>query len=164
MEDVNKQKEIDAEIERRIAEREAAAAKEKGTPAPENKPEEAQSQEAPEKPALTLMDIVNNQSTTKRASDFTEYNSKKKLVEAGVLTASQQEMVMKLKGTFTFHIHNSKKYLVITLFNSSNKEYNFLVVKLDTMEVIESDTIKNAKQIVLEKIKEEETKTEQQPA
>lgn len=104
---------------------------------------------------LTLMDIINNQETSRKPSEFIEYPSKKKLAEAEVLPPEQLEQILRLKGTFSFQLHKSKKYIVITTYNASEKEYNFMIVNLSNMYVYEADTIKLAKRKVLEMLAEE---------
>lgn len=97
-----------------------------------------------------IQEVVANQETTRRTSSFTEYNSKKKLFDAGVLTETQQTYIQQLKGTFTFHLHTGNRYLVITMYYSRDKKYGFLVVDLETLQCAEADSVKNAKKEVLE--------------
>jgi len=97
-----------------------------------------------------IQEVVANQETVKRTSSFTEYNSKKKLFDAGVLNEQQQTYIQQLKGTFTFHLHTGNRYLVITMYYSKDKKYGFLVVDLETLQCAEADSVKNAKKEVLE--------------
>ena len=97
-----------------------------------------------------IQEIVANQETTKRTTSFTEYNSKKKLFDAGVLNEKQQTYIQQLKGTFTFHLHTGNRYLVITMYYSRDKKYGFLVVDLETLQCAEADSVKNAKKEVME--------------
>ena len=97
-----------------------------------------------------IQEVVANQETAKRTTSFTEYNSKKKLFDAGVLNEQQQTYIQQLKGTFTFHLHTGNRYLVVTMYYSKDKKYGFLVVDLETLQCAEADSIKNAKKEVME--------------
>jgi hypothetical protein len=97
-----------------------------------------------------IQEVIANQETAKRTTSFTEYNSKKKLFDAGVLNEKQQTYIQQLKGTFTFHLHTGNRYLVITMYYSKDKKYGFLVVDLETLQCAEADSVKNAKKEVLE--------------
>lgn len=97
-----------------------------------------------------IQEVVANQETAKRTTSFTEYNSKKKLFDAGVLNEQQQTYIQQLKGTFTFHLHAENRYLVVTMYYSKDKKYGFLVVDLETLQCAEADSVKNAKKEVME--------------
>ena len=97
-----------------------------------------------------IQEVVATQKTVKRTSSFTEYNSKEKLFDAGVLNEQQQTYIQQLKGTFTFHLHTGNRYLVVTMYYSKDKKYGFLVVDLETLQCAEADSVKNAKKDVLE--------------
>lgn len=97
-----------------------------------------------------IQEVIANQETTKRTTSFTEYNSKKKLFDAGVLNEKQQTYIQQLKGTFTFHLHTGNRYLVVTMYYSKDKKYGFLVVDLETLQCAEADSVKNAKKEVME--------------
>lgn len=97
-----------------------------------------------------IQEVVATQETVKRTSSFTEYNSKKKLFDAGVLNEQQQTYIQQLKGTFTFHLHTGNRYLVVTMYYNKDKKYGFLVVDLETLQCAEADSVKNAKKDVLE--------------
>lgn len=112
----------------------------------------------------SIQDTIATQEKTTRTSAFTEYNSKKKLFAAGILTAEQEQYITQLKGTFTFHIHNENRYLVVTMYYSATKTYGFIIVDLNTLQCATADSIKNAKKGVLDVIaadNTEEPKTEE---
>lgn len=98
----------------------------------------------------TINEVISEQTTTSRASSFTEYNSKKKLLNSGVLSEEQSVFIQKLKNTFTFYIHNDNDFLVITMYYSTTKKYDFLVVDLNTLKVAQAESVKVAKQAILE--------------
>lgn len=112
----------------------------------------------------SIQETIATQEKTTRTSAFTEYNSKKKLFAAGILTAEQEQYIAQLKGTFTFHIHNENRYLVVTMYYSATKTYGFIIVDLNTLQCATADSIKNAKKGVLDVIAStntEEPKTEE---
>ena len=98
----------------------------------------------------TMDEVISEQKVTSRTSCFTEYNSKKKLLESGLLSEEQGTFIQKLKNTFTFYIHADLDFLVITMYYSTTKKYAFLVVDLATLKVAEAESVKVAKQAILE--------------
>ena len=98
----------------------------------------------------TMEQVIGEQVGTSRTSSFTEYNSKKKLLASGILTEKQSTYIQQLKNTFTFYIHNDNDFLVITMYYSTTKKYGFLVVDLNTLKVSVVESVKVAKQAILE--------------
>ena len=98
-----------------------------------------------------INDFASTQSRATRVKNFTEFTSKKKLEDAAVLTPAQLEEVKKIKGTFTFALHNDGRYMVITLYHANaEKKYQFIILDLETLQVAECDSVKNAKAAVME--------------
>ena len=98
-----------------------------------------------------INDFASTQSRATRVKNFTEFTSKKKLEDAGVLTPAQLEEVKKIKGTFTFALHNDGRYMVVTLYHANaEKKYQFIILDLETLQVAECDSVKNAKAAVME--------------
>lgn len=98
-----------------------------------------------------INDFASTQSRATRVKNFTEFTSKKKLEDAAVLTRAQLEEVKKIKGTFTFALHNDGRYMVVTLYHANaEKKYQFLILDLETLQVAECDSVKNAKAAVME--------------
>lgn len=101
---------------------------------------------------------------TARTKNFMEFGSKKKLEEAGVLSAEKLDFVKQIRGTFTFALHTEGRYMVITLYHAnSEKKYRFIVVDLDNKLIAECDSVKNAKAEVMELVSTA-TKSEEAPA
>lgn len=101
---------------------------------------------------------------TARTKNFMEFSSKKKLEEAGVLSAEKLDFVKQLRGTFTFALHTEGRYMVITLYHANaEKKYQFIVVDLDNKLIAECDSVKNAKAEVMELVSTA-TKSEEAPA
>ena len=98
-----------------------------------------------------INDFAATQTRATRVKNFTEFTSKKKLEDAAVLTPAQLEEVKKIKGTFTFALHNDGRYMVVTLYHANaEKKYQFLILDLETSQVAECDSVKNAKAAVME--------------
>nr|DAG78584.1 MAG TPA: hypothetical protein [Caudoviricetes sp.] len=98
-----------------------------------------------------INDFASTQSRVTRVKNFTEFTSKKKLEDAAVLTPAQLEEVKKIKGTFTFALHNDGRYMVVTLYHANaEKKYQFIILDLETSQVAECDSVKNAKAAVME--------------
>lgn len=98
-----------------------------------------------------INDFASTQSRATRVKNFTEFTSKKKLEDAAVLTPAQLEEVKKIKGTFTFALHNDGRYMVVTLYHANaEKKYQFIILDLETSQVAECDSVKNAKAAVME--------------
>lgn len=99
----------------------------------------------------SINDFASTQSRATRVKNFTEFTSKKKLEDAAVLTPAQLEEVKKIKGTFTFALHNDGRYMVVTLYHANaEKKYQFIILDLETSQVAECDSVKNAKAAVME--------------
>lgn len=98
-----------------------------------------------------INDFASTQTRATRVKNFMEFTSKKKLEDAAVLTPAQLEEVKKIKGTFTFALHNDGRYMVVTLYHANaDKKYQFLILDLETLQVAECDSVKNAKAAVME--------------
>ena len=98
-----------------------------------------------------INDFASTQTRATRVKNYMEFTSKKKLEDAGVLTPAQLEEVKKIKGTFTFALHNDGRYMVVTLYHANaEKKYQFLILDLETLQVAECDSVKNAKAAVME--------------
>lgn len=97
-----------------------------------------------------ITDVIASQATTRKTSAFVTYSNKKQIMEAGELTEEHKKFIKALKGTFSFALHTSGKYLIVTLFVSREKKYKYLVVDLKTMNCVEVGSIKVAKYEVME--------------
>lgn len=99
----------------------------------------------------TLQDVINTQTTTRtNEGQFTEYNSKKKLLGSNVLPQNVCNYISQLKNTFTFYVHNSAQFVVITMYYSTTKTYGFYVLNTTTLQIAQADSVKLAKQGVLQ--------------
>ena len=90
-----------------------------------------------------------------RVKHFTEYTSKKQLENSGALTGAELEFAKNIKGTFSFSLHEGKRYMAVTLYRATaEKKYVFLIVDLQEKAIAEMDSIKNAKAGILELVQE----------
>lgn len=83
-------------------------------------------------------------------AQFTQYASKKQLAQANVLESEKLDFLCAIKNTFTFALHNAGQYVAVTLYYASTKSYGFLVVDLHNKQVAEVESIKKAKQEIME--------------
>ena len=116
-----------------------------------------------------INDFASTQTRATRVKNFMEFTSKKKLEDAAVLTPAQLDEVKKIKGTFTFALHNDGRYMVVTLYHANaEKKYQFIILDLETLQVAECDSVKNAKAAVMELVnatataQQEEEKAEEE--
>lgn len=117
--------------------------------------------------AINFTSNINEFTTANRSArtkNFTEFGSKKKLEEAGVLPADQLDFVKQIRGTFTFALHTGGKYMVITLYHANaEKKYQFIVVDLENKLIAECDSVKNAKAEVMELVSTATAPAEEAP-
>lgn len=90
-----------------------------------------------------------------RATQFTNYASKKQLQNASILNDEAMKFLMEIKNTFSFAVHNDKQYVAITLYYASTKKYGFIVVDLHNKAIAEVASIKQAKQEILALVNEQ---------
>ena len=106
--------------------------------------------------AINFTKNVEQYTTTQkntRAKHFMEFTSKKQLEQADILNAQELEFVKSIKGTFSFSLHEEKRYMAITLYKANaDRKYNFLIVDLQEKAIAEADSIKNAKSAILEQV------------
>ncbi len=84
------------------------------------------------------------------STQFTTYSSKKQLQNANVLNAQHLQFLLNIKNTFTFAVHNNLQYVAITLYYASTKSYAFIVVNLHNSTIAQAQSIKHAKQAILQ--------------
>lgn len=100
---------------------------------------------------------------TERVKHFTEYTSKKQLENAGVLEAEELNFVKSIKNTFTFALHEEKRYMAITLYKANaEKKYGFLVLDLQAKAIAQVESIKTAKTEILALVAENKATAQEQ--
>lgn len=107
----------------------------------------------------TIQNVISTQvSTRTNTTQFTEYNSKKKLLASGVLDENVCNYINQLKNTFTFYVHNSAQFVVITMYYSTTKTYGFYVLNTTTLQIAQAESVKLAKQGVLQLLADQSNK------
>lgn len=99
-----------------------------------------------------------------RVKHFTEFASKKQLENSGILGEAELEFAKSIKGTFSFALHEGKRYMAVTLYRATaENKYAFLIVDLQEKAIAEMDSIKNAKAGIMELVEAKES-AEEEPA
>ena len=99
----------------------------------------------------TLEEVISTQTNGRTNNgQFTEYNSKKKLIGSNLYSETVNNYIGQLKNTFTFYVHNGLKYIVLTMYYSTTKTYGFYVLDTETLQVAEVQSVKTGKKEVLE--------------
>lgn len=109
----------------------------------------------------TLMDVINNQVTTRRTrvSNWVEIGSKKKLTESKLIEKDKLDVILQLRGTFNFNLHVSNKWMVITMYNNRDK-YSYLVLNLTDLSCVTMGSIREAKKYAEAQLAKENNATE----
>lgn len=109
--------------------------------------------------AINFTKNIEQYTTTQRnarVKHFMEFTSKKQLQDAGVLSDEALQFAMSIKGTFSFALHEGKRYMAVTLYKATaERKYNFLVLDLQERAVAEADSIKEAKSDILDIVEED---------
>ena len=103
---------------------------------------------------LTLNELVNANNNNTRTKAYITYDSKKKLLADDdtikTLSAINTEFIdllKMLKNVFAIAINNSdNSYVVITMYYSTTKSYEYIVCNVSTLDCVSFDSVKTAKQ------------------
>lgn len=103
---------------------------------------------------LTLNELVNANNNNTRTKAYITYDSKKKLLADDgtikTLSAINTEFIdllKQLKNVFAIAINNSdNSYVVITMYYSTTKSYEYIVCNVSTLDCVSFDSVKTAKQ------------------
>ena len=107
---------------------------------------------------LTVQQIVQQQKLNS-IKQYTNYTSKQSLLNSNVLTKTQQQTVQSIKNCFSFSLHNSKQFLIITMYFNSTKSYSYYVLNFTTNNVTIFNSIKQSKQFVKQQITQQQQQT-----
>ena len=110
-----------------------------------------------------VTDIITENTRASRKQFFTYYGSKKQLVNAEVLSSEVLEYVTKIKGAYGFDLHVSNKYLLIYVYDASNKSYSYYVMDLENLAIAQVTSPRIGKDEICKLIaaeKEAEEKTD----
>lgn len=109
--------------------------------------------------AINFTKNIEQYTTTQRntrAKHFMEYTSKKQLQDAGALEGDALEFATSIKGTFSFAIHENKRYVAVTLYKATaERKYNFLILDLQEKAIAEANSIREAKSSILELVEQD---------
>lgn len=107
---------------------------------------------------MTLNELVNKNNENTRVSKYTTYDSKKKLLSdenimktLSTFNADFESLIKALKNVFSVAVCNAdNKYIVITMYYSTNKRYEYIVCNIETLDCTTFDSVKNAKNAITE--------------
>lgn len=108
----------------------------------------------------TSIDKVIDEQTTGRSTvkQFVEYASKKRLLESGTLDEQMTNYIKELRNAVAFHVHKDKRYMVIVMYYSTSKSHGFYVLDMQTLQVAQAESVKMAKQGILDLVTAEANK------
>ena len=107
---------------------------------------------------MTLNELVTKNNENTRISKYTTFDSKKKLLSdtdmvatLNALNADFETLIKALKNVFSVAICNAdNKYIVITMYYSTSKKYEYVVCNVETLDCTTFDSIKSAKSTIAE--------------
>lgn len=113
---------------------------------------------------MTLNELVTKNSENTRISKYTTYDSKKKLLSdekmmfnLNAYSDDFESLIKALKNVFSVAVCNANnKYIVITMYYSTTKKYEYIVCNIETLDCISYDSVKMAKNAITEKIEKAE--------
>lgn len=97
--------------------------------------------------------VAENYVITKK--EFTKYISKKQLATAKVIAKDQMDYLVQIRHVFTLELHRERQYVALTLYTAKEKRYTFQVVDLVERTTMDAHSIKEAKQLIRERLKED---------
>lgn len=105
---------------------------------------------------MNLSELVEKNNTNGREKKYISFDSKKKFVTSNEFTNYSNEfqlLIKQLKNVFSVAINATEnKYIVITMYYSKNKQYEYIVCDTGTFDCTSFDSVKNAKNYINEKI------------
>lgn len=107
---------------------------------------------------MTLNELVMNNEKNTRASKYKTYDSKKKLLADKTMLFNLkaynddfETLIKALKNVFSVAVCNAKNnYIVITMYYSTTKKYEYIVCNVETLDCVSYDSIKMAKTAITE--------------
>ena len=109
--------------------------------------------------STTIEKMIDEQTTGRSTTkQFVEYGSKKKLLDSGVLDDRIAAYIKELKNAFAFHMHKDMRYMVIAMYYPSTKSYGYYVLDTRTLQIAEAESVKTAKQGILDLVAAEANK------
>lgn len=107
---------------------------------------------------LKLNELVEKNNENTRTSKYTTYDSKKKLLAdndmmktLSTFNADFETLIKALKNVFSVAVCNAdNKYIVITMYYSTTKKYEYIVCNVETLDCTTFDSVKSAKNAIAE--------------
>lgn len=108
--------------------------------------------------SMNLKQLVEKNNENTRTSKYTTYDSKKKLLSdtdmMKTLSAFNTDfltLIKALKNVFSIAIYNAdNRYIVITMYYSTTKKYEYVACNVETLDCVSYDSIKMAKTAITE--------------
>lgn len=105
---------------------------------------------------LKLNELVEKNANNTRISKYTTYDSKKKLLsdtdmmkKLSAFNADFETLIKALKNVFSVAVCNAdNKYIVITMYYSTTKKYEYITCNIETLECVSYDSVKMAKNAI----------------
>ena len=98
----------------------------------------------------TLEEVIAAQESTTREKAFLNLGTKKQIMDSDAFSDVQKDYIFRLKNTYSFELHKSGRYMVITMYYGKTKKCDFIILDLNTLRCATADSIKNAKLAVME--------------
>ena len=113
---------------------------------------------------LKLNELVEKNNENTRISKYTTYDSKKKLLadekmmfNLNTYSDDFETLLKALKNVFSVAVCNAcNKYIVITMYYSTSKTYEYVACNVETLDCVSYDSVKMAKNAITEKIEKAE--------
>ena len=113
---------------------------------------------------LKLNELVEKNNENTRISKYKTYDSKKKLLAdndmmktLSAFNADFETLIKALKNVFSIAVCNAdNKYIVITMYYSTNKKYEYITCNIETLECVSYDSVKMAKTAIADLLAEAE--------
>lgn len=110
--------------------------------------------------SMNLKQLVEKNNKNTRISKYTTYDSKKKLLadkkmmfNLNAYSDDFESLLKALKNVFSVAICNANnKYIVITMYYSTTKKYEYVACNVETLDCVSYDSVKMAKNAITEKI------------
>ena len=98
----------------------------------------------------TIEEVIAAQESATREKAFINLGTKKQIMASPAFSDAVKDYISKLKNTYSFELHSSGRYMVITMYYGKTKKYDFIILDTDNFKCASADSIKTAKLAVLE--------------
>lgn len=98
----------------------------------------------------TIEEVIAAQESAVREKAFINLGTKKQIMDSPAFSDAVKDYIFKLKNTYSFELHSSGKYMVITMYYGKTKKYDFIILDMENFRCATADSIKNAKLAVIE--------------